>query len=162
MEVGVGRQVLIVQDLDQDLGQGESGQDLDLTRQGDHPQEDHRLECKVAAVIAELEVVEVATSSNVIFVLMNFVHWQFARIICSVITENCYLNVLCAPLPICTGGIWFGIYVNITERIMVFLTEFWSRILSICQRICEKSFALNVPRPRPMKVQFGLPLILIR
>ena len=62
MEVGVGRQVLIVQDLDQDLGQGESGQDLDLTRQGDHPQEDHRLECKVAEVIAELEVVEVAIS----------------------------------------------------------------------------------------------------
>jgi len=46
VEVGVGRQVLIVQDLDQDLGQGESGQDLDLTRQGDHPQEDHRLDAK--------------------------------------------------------------------------------------------------------------------
>jgi len=101
-------------------------------------------------------------SSDATFVQMNFVLWQYVKITCSVITGSYFLNVHCVHLQTCTEGIWSGIYVNTTEKNMDFPMVNWLKNLSICPKICEKSFVLNAPKLRPMRMLFGSQLIQMR
>jgi len=74
-------------------------------------------------------------SSNATFVQVNFVRWQYVKITCSMFTGSYFLNVHYVHLQTCTEGIWFGIYVNTTEKNMDFPMVNWSKNLSICPKI---------------------------